>query len=357
MKKTALQGKTTKPIKKSSQPLAAESSNSRIQMVDVARKAGVSAATVSRALSGNPSIPESTRNRIAEIAGSMGYRVNHSAANLRRGQTNVIGVVVLISDTQPISDPFILGLIGYIADALNANGNSMLLTRVSTEPRATLQTMVSSGQCSGLLVIGQTYHQVLNELEIAGIPMVVWGAQLPDTRYSVVGSNNLTGGYLATSHLLGGGAKRIVYLGESTFPEGKLRYAGYVKALKQYGLKPDKSLHRHCLLSATEIEESIHQLLVEDVAFDAIFAASDVGAIRAISALNSHNIKVPSQVKVVGFDNIPMSAHVQPTLTTINQSIDLAATAMVELLNEKLTGAASRSVVLPAVLIERKSSR
>jgi DNA-binding LacI/PurR family transcriptional regulator len=76
-----------------------------------------------------------------------------------------------------------------------------------------------------------------------------------------------------------------------------------------------------------------------------------------MSALNSHNIKVPAQVKVVGFDNIPMSVHVQPTLTTINQSIDLAATAMVELLNEKLSGAASRCVVLPTVLIERKSSR
>jgi DNA-binding LacI/PurR family transcriptional regulator len=357
MKKSVLQAKPTKTTRKSPHSTVAESGTGRIQMVDVARIAGVSAATVSRALSGNPSIPETTRNRIAEIARNMGYRVNHSAANLRKGQTNVIGVVVLISDTQPISDPFILGLIGHIADALNANGNSMLLTRVSTEPRATLETMVSSGQVSGLLVIGQTYHQVLNELEIAGIPMVVWGAQLPDTRYSVVGSNNLTGGYLATSHLLGGGAKRIVYLGESTFPEGKLRYAGYVKALRQYGFKPDKSLHRHCLLSATEIEESIHQLLVEDVAFDAIFAASDVGAIRAMSALNSHNIKVPAQVKVVGFDNIPMSAHVQPTLTTINQSIDLAATAMVELLNEKLTGSASRCVVLPTVLIERKSSR
>ena len=336
----------------------ADSSSGRIQMVDVASIAGVSAATVSRALSGNPSIPKATRDRIAEIAKSMGYKVNHSAANLRRGQTSSIGVVVLVGDEQPISDPFVLGLIGHIADTLNAQSRNLLLTRVRADHKATMEALVTSGQVSGLLVIGQKdHHQQLNELEAAGIPLVVWGAPLPSMAYSLVGGDNLTGGYLATNHLLESGAKRILFLGDSKFPEGRLRYAGHVKALKKYGLKPEKILHQYCILSAMEIEKAIHQLLDEGVEFDAVFATSDVGAMSVISTLGNQNIRVPKKIKVVGYDNIPLAAYSHPTLTTIDQPIGLAALAMVDLLNEKITGAASRSIVLPAALIERKSSR
>lgn len=358
MKKADLQTTSMRAALKSQKPAGAESSSGRIQMIDVARIAGVSAATVSRALSGNPSIPKATRDRIADIAKNIGYKVNHSAANLRRGQTSSIGVVVLVGDEQPISDPFVLGLIGHIADTLNAQNKNLLLTRVRADHKATMEALVTSGQVGGLLVIGQTnHHQQLNELEAAGIPLVVWGAPLPHMTYSLVGGDNLTGGYLATSHLLEGGARRIVFLGDSKFPEGRLRYAGYVNALKKHGLKPEKMLHRYCVLSAMEIEKTIHQLLDEGVEFDAVFATSDVGAMSAISTLGNQNIRVPKQIKVVGFDNIPLAAYVHPTLTTIDQPIGLAALAMVDLLNEKIMGAASRSIVLPAALIERKSSR
>jgi DNA-binding LacI/PurR family transcriptional regulator len=292
------------------------------------------------------------------VARGLGYKVNHSAANLRKGQTNAIGVVVTVGDEQPISDPFILSLIGHIADVLNAQGKNLLLTRVRNNHRAELEAFVNSGQVSGLMVIGQsTHHATLNALESAGVPMVAWGALLPETRYSVVGGDNLTGGYLATRHLLDGGAKRILFLGDSKFPEGKQRYLGYVKALKQVGMKPDKTLHRYCPLSAKEIELAINSALDDGVQFDAVFATSDVGAMSAIATLANKNIRVPKQVRVVGYDNTPLSAYFHPTLTTIDQPIGLAALAMVDLLNEKIAGGASRTVLLPATLIERKSSR
>lgn len=358
MKKTAPPAKAPTSRKKSAAATPVVPSGGRVQMVDVARLAGVSAATVSRALSGHASIPEPTRLRIADMARDLGYKVNHSAANLRKGQTNAIGVVVTIGDEQPISDPFILSLIGHIADVLNAQGKNLLLTRVRSNHKAELESLVSSGQVSGLLVIGQTtHHATLNALEAAGVPMVVWGALLPDTKYSVVGGDNLGGGFLATRHLLEGGAKRILFLGDSKFPEGKLRYLGYTKALKQAGIKPDKTLHRYCPLSAKEIEIAINSALDEGVQFDAVFATSDVGAMSALATLASKNIRVPKQVRLVGYDNIPLSAYVHPTLTTIDQPNGLAALAMVDLLNEKIAGGASRSILLPATLIERKSSR
>lgn len=326
-------------------------------MVDVAQMAGVSTATVSRALSGSKSIPEATRLRVSEIASAIGYRVNHMAASFRRGQTNSIGVVVLAADEQPLSDPFILGLIGHIADALNAQGMNLLLTRVRRDHKTAMEALFRSGQVAGLLAIGQTqHHAALNALEDAGIPLVVWGALLPDTRYAIVGGDNLAGGIMATELLLKKGARRILFLGDTRYPEGKLRFDGYVKALKMQGLKADKALQCHCPLSAIDIERAIRRIVDSKLVFDAIFVSSDVGAMNVISTLGKLNILVPHQIRVVGYDNIETSAYTHPTLTTIHQPIDLAASTMVGLLREKMEGADSRSVVLPAKLVERDSS-
>jgi len=357
MTKTPAAKKTTKLAVRAPRATAADSGTGRVQMVDVAHMAGVSTATVSRALSGSSSIPEATRQRIAEIASAIGYRVNHMAASFRRGQTNSIGVVVLAADEQPLSDPFILGLVGHIADALNAQGMNLLLTRLRQDHKASMEALFRSGQVAGLLVIGQTqHHAALNALEDAGVPLVVWGALLPDTRYAIVGGDNLTGGFMATELLLNKGARRILFLGDTRYPEGKLRFDGYLKALKKQGLKPDKALQCHCPLSALDIENAIRRMLEARLAIDAIFVSSDVGAMNVISTLGKLNVLVPHQIRVVGYDNIETSAYTHPTLTTIHQPIDLAARAMVELLREKIDGGASRSVVLPAKLIERDSS-
>lgn len=335
-----------------------EPAGARVQMVDVARAAGVSAATVSRALSGNSMIPEATRLRIEEVARSLGYRVNQSAANLRRGQPNSVGVVVMTDSEQPISDPFILGMIGHIADALNKRGLNLLLTQMRRDHKAGMQALVDGGQVRGLLVIGQAkYHLQLNELEQAGVPIVVWGAVLPDALYSVVGGDNLDGGYLATRHLLQAGARHIGFLGDVRYPEVKLRHTGYLRALREAGVKADKRLCSNALFSAREVAGAIDAWLEAGMELDAIFATSDVAAAHAIAALASRGMRVPRQVRVVGYDDVPLSAHIHPSLSTIRQPINLAAEAMIDLLQEKMAGQPSRCLVLPTHLVERKSSR
>jgi len=337
---------------------APEHGSGRVQMVDVARMAGVSTATVSRALSGNSSIPEGTRQRIAEIARAIGYKVNPIAASFRKGQTNTVGLVVLVADEQPISDPFILGLIGHIADALNSHGLSLLLNRVREDQQATIESLVSSGQVAGLLVVGQAeHHPLLNTLADGGLPMVVWGGSLPDTRYALVGGDNPKGGFLATTLLLEKGARRILYLGDTRYPEGKLRLAGYQKALKKWGIAPERALQCNCRLSAPEIDRKLRQLLDEGIQFDGVFVSSDVGAMSVISSLGRLNIAVPQQIRVVGYDNIVTAAYTHPTLSTIEQPIDQAARAMVELLRDIIDGGPVRSVMLPTVLVERDSTR
>lgn len=330
----------------------------RTQMADIARMAGVSSSTVSRALSGSALIPESTRERILELARSLNYQVNVGAANLRKRSVQTVGVVVLGDSMQAISDPFILNLFGSVADALDEQGYSVLLTRLNDSRKAQMQALVTSGQVAGLVVIGQlTWHEHLNRLFHAGLAFSVWGAALPDAAYPVVGGDNEQGGYLAAAHLLSRGCKKIAFLGDIEHPEAGLRYAGYLRAHREAGVAPDVRLRQSVLFGEPMLMQVVQDWLSQDLAFDGVFASSDVAAITVISALNARGIDVPRDVKVVGYDDIDMAGHVFPSLTSIRQPTKLAGKALVTLLNEAQAGLARRSVILPTELVERDSSR
>ncbi|MFP5325145.1 MAG: LacI family DNA-binding transcriptional regulator, partial [Gammaproteobacteria bacterium] len=155
------------------------SARQRVQMADIARMAGVSASTVSRALSGSPLIPEATRQRITELARSLNYQINVGAANLRKRDTRTVGVVLLGESLQAISDPFILSILGAVGDRLDELDMSLLLSRLKHGQPQQLAQRYDSGQVLGLIVIGQTgWHDELNRLAARGVPMAVWGACL-----------------------------------------------------------------------------------------------------------------------------------------------------------------------------------
>lgn len=329
----------------------------RTQMADIARMAGVSSSTVSRALSGSALIPEATRERILELARSLNYQVNVGAANLRKRSVQTVGVVVLGDSMQAISDPFILNLFGSVADALDDQGYSVLLTRLNDERRSQMQTLVSSGQVAGLVVIGQlTWHEHLNKLFHAGLRFAVWGAALPDAAYPVVGGDNEQGGYLAASHLLSRGCRRIAFLGDIEHPEAGQRYAGYLRAHREAWIEPDVRLRQSVLFNEPMLLQVVQEWLSQGLSFDAVFASSDVAAIAVISALNARGIDVPRDVKVVGYDDIDMAGHVFPSLTSIRQPTRLAGQALVSLLHESQAGLPRRSVILPTELMVREST-
>jgi DNA-binding LacI/PurR family transcriptional regulator len=352
-----------KPAAKTALPSAHSTETSpergrkRMQMADIARLAGVSASTVSRALSGSPLIPEATRNRISELANSLGYRVNVGAANLRKRGVQTVGVVILGDSMQMISDPFLLSILGSVADTLDERGLSLLLTRLKDDRKHVLSDMVESGQVGGLIVIGQlTLHDYLNELTRDGFPMVVWGANLPDALYPVVGGDNAMGGYLATRHLIEQGCRRIAFFGDTSHPEAGQRYQGYTRALTEAGIELDPRLLQSFLFGDSRIREVIDGWLNKATSFDAIFASSDVTAISLIGSLTERGISVPAEVKVVGYDDIALADHVHPTLSTIRQPTGEAGRALVDLLFEAMERKPRRALVLPAQLIRRESS-
>lgn len=328
-----------------------------MQMADIARMAGVSTSTVSRALNGSPLIPEATRQRIVELARSLNYAVNVGAANLRRRDVHTVALVHLGNRMQRMSDPFLLSMIGYVADALETRGMNVLLARLHDDRIDQIPAMVMGGQVAGLIVIGQLgWHAYLNELARQGIPLAVWGAVLPDAGYGVVGSDNALGGYLATRHLIERGCRSIAYVGDVDFPEGRLRHEGYVHAMNDAGLPVDPLLFHPFLFGEEGTREAVAHWIDSGHGFDGVVAGSDVAAINVMAALSSRGLDVPGQVKVVGYDDIVMAGYLHPSLTTVRQPTDVAGRLLVDLLHEAMQGEPPRSVVLDTALIIREST-
>jgi DNA-binding LacI/PurR family transcriptional regulator len=338
---------------------SAETEKRKIQMIDIARMAGVSTSTVSRALNGSSLTNDETRQRIIELARSLNYTINQSAKNLRMGDNRTIGVVIPYDSKtrQHISDPFFLGMLGSLADALTDRHYDLLLSRVDADHLDDMASLYDTGRARGIIVIGQWgHHDQLNALARRHVPMAVWGAQLPRQLYCSVGSDNVSGGALATDHLLSLGRRRIVFMGDTDMPEAAKRYEGYVQAHQKLGLPVDPKLYIKSPFTAEEAQEAMHAFLQSGVAFDAIFAASDLIAINAMGVLKGQGISIPEAVSVVGYDDIDMASHSFPPLTTIRQPIDVAGGVLMDSLQEVLDGQVTDSKLLPTSLVVRGST-
>lgn len=330
----------------------------KIQMGDIARLAGVSTATVSRALSGHSAIPPATRERITDLARSLNYQVNAGAASLRKGTLDTVAVCILTEASQQISDPFVLSLVGQIADALHRKGYSMLLTRVNAQAPETLARHHDRGQAAGVLVIGQFADPAtFAALHLRGVPLVVWGAPTDGTLYPVVGTDNLQGGKLLTQHLLGQGCRHIAFVGEHDHPESQLRYEGYRQALAEAGLPPDPALCVPTPYNPQHARDALASWLPTAPPFDGMACVSDVIAINAMALLGEAGRAVPGDVRVAGYDDVDMARLLRPALTTIRQPVELAAQAMVDALLARLDGQHPTSVLLPTHLMLRESTQ
>jgi len=335
------------------------SAGGRIKMSDIARLAGVSTSTVSRALSGHKSIPQPLREQIAALAHAQGYAINQAARSLRLQKTNVIGIVVPLGHEtgQLISDPFFLEMIGRLADEITGRDYEVLLKKVVAPHPGWLERIAQSHKSDGLLVIGQSdQHEALNSLARAYRPLVVWGGALDGQQYCTVGTDNITGGQLATEHLIAVGRRRIAFLGAPEAPEVGLRREGYLRALARAGLEPQPELTAAAHFTVETAHATVKDLIASGVEFDAIFAASDLIGITAIQALVEAGRSVPGDVSVIGFDDIALARHVAPTLTTVRQDLATGAKTMVELLFRQIAGEEASSVFMPPELIIRASA-
>lgn len=330
-----------------------------LKMADLARLAGVSKSTVSRALSGSELINPETRDRIQALAKEHKYRLDTRARHFRLKQKLNIAVIIPSADEAKwqLSDPFFLELIGGIAVSLNEKGHDLHLSVANSNQSADLAARVHDMGCDGVIVIGQwRIHAQLKALAESFPSLVVWGADLPDCNYCTVGGDNYRGGYLAAQHLIEIGRRNIAFIGDWTVPEGGMRFQGYLDALRDAGLKRNKLLEAQTGLNKRAGYQATVALLARGIGFDALFSVSDAFAMGAICALNEHGISVPDDVAVVGYDDLLLASYYMPSLSTIHQDREIGGRIMVERLIHIIEGQDVESFMLPTNLVVRDSS-
>ncbi|MCV2883449.1 LacI family transcriptional regulator [Aestuariibacter sp. AA17] len=332
-------------------------SNKAHTLTDVAKAAGVSESTVSRALNNSHLVNDKTKQRIQAIASEMNFQINTLARNLRTQKSNTIAVILVkqSEEDQSASEPFVLSLVGAIADELSRRNYDLLVTTVTTQSLHKIKQFVDEKKADGLILFGQgddihTFKQHVDP----SLPVVIWGELADELQYITVGTDNFLGGQLATEHLLAQNRNNICFAGHLSF-ETEKRFAGYKQALRNAGFHYTHHLETHFT------HEDAYQVAKSLIAsghfiYDAVVAASDSIALGFLKALNEANIPIPEQVAVVGYDDVAVSAYVTPALSSIRQDTQLGGQYLVEQLFKKMSGAPCESVVLATNLIIRGSS-
>ena len=327
-----------------------------MKLADLAVLAGVSTATVSRALARHSSVNAKTQARILALAREHDVRPNQLARNLRLKSTGAIGLVLPLghAKTQHLTDPFFLSLLGFLADLLVERGYDILLSRVIPDADDWLERLVDSGRIDGLLLVGQSdQFAAIERVAQRYRPLVVWGAHRPDQHHLTIGSDNVAGGRMAAAHLIAQGRQRLLFVGDPTPPEFADRLAGFAAAADEADIA--------CTVLATPMSpEAVHAAVAAHLAGgtvpDAIFAASDVAAMSALRALVEAGIDVPGTTAVIGYDDVSLAAHTSPSLTTIRQDLAIGAELMVDRLLKRVAGAPAESAIVPPALIQRQSA-
>lgn len=329
------------------------------RMSDLARLAGVSKSTVSRALADSPLVNAETKARIKAIADAHNYRLNQAARNFRLKESLMIGVLIPSARHADwrISDPFFLELVGGIADAMTDKGHELLLSRARAQSGDWIRHFVDARRTDGVILLGQGLeHDEINAIGERYPRLVVWGSPAPDQTYTTVGSDNEKGGYVATRHLIEQGRRRIAYIGNTSLPEADLRYAGYRRALEEFGIDYDDRLLQVPDNTFDAGFDAARRLLRSGVEFDGLFAFSDLYAIEAIKAFREADIKVPGDIGVVGYDDLEIASYYHPSLTSIRQDRQEGGRLLVESLLGRIAGEPIEAKLLPTPIVIRESS-
>jgi len=326
-------------------------------LADLSVLAGVSISTVSRSLADNPLIAKKTRERIQQLAREHDFQINIAAQNFRLGRTGAVGVVLPLGHEtkQHLTDPFFMSLIASLADALADRRYDLLLSRVIPSDDRWLQGFVDSGKVDGVIIIGQSNQiDAIERVSANYSPLVVWGAAVTGYAQLTVGSDNIKGGRMAAQHLLSTGRRRLTFLGNPDVPEFEARFAGFTEAIAVENAPPPFVLPTHVTPEASYA--AVRDYLAEYEAPDGIFAASDVIAMSALSAIAEQGLRVPEDIAVVGYDDVFVAQQTTPALTTIRQDVVLGARMMVDLLLERMEQRSVASISLPPALIQRAST-
>ncbi len=328
------------------------------RLEDLARLAGVSITTVSRALNDSPAVNQQTKQQLWRLAREHNYPFR---GYMPSGPTTAAATVAIVIPRPQgrearLSDPFTLELVAGLGEAARQRGCDFIVSHVAPTGPADLAELMATNRMNGLIFLGQSsLHAAFNRLAETETRFAVWGAQLPKQAYCSVGSDNPLGGRRATLHLARLGRRRIVFLGDTEAPESMQRYQGYVAGLNEAGLPVEPKLAVPTSFEIEAAEAAVDALLGRRMKFDGIVAASDLIALGAIRALERGGRKVPDDVSVIGYDDVPFARYSRPALTTVRQDTALAGRLLLSKLLNADAGGELRSERLPTDLVVRES--
>ncbi|GAB3960220.1 LacI family DNA-binding transcriptional regulator [Streptomyces sparsus] len=329
----------------------------RVTIADVARAAGVSKTTVSRVLNTKAEVDRVTAARVREVIEELGYVPSSRAVGLARGDSRTVGMLV-----PSLTWPWMGEVLQGVVDTVEAAGYGLLLFTcnhgVESVERFTRQ--VSARAFDGLLVVEpENTLAALTTLHRKGLPTVLIDDRGHHPEFPSVATTNRDGGASAARHLLAAGRTRpLVVTGPLRFGCARDRLTGFRTAYAEHGveLAPGTVVEGDFTERCGEL--AVRQLSDAGVRFDAVFAHNDLSAAGALRALREDGRRVPEDVAVVGFDDIPMARHTEPPLTTVRQPMRRMGETAARVLLEHLGGApvTATPLVLPTDLVVRRSA-
>jgi LacI family transcriptional regulator len=315
-----------------------------LTMKQIGELVGVSQSTVSRVLSGASStvpVAEQTRERILQAVADSGYSPNPLARALRGARTGLLGLIV-----RDIGDPFFSMVIAAFTNVARDDGYNVVLghVRSSADEAITLREVLEMGHCDGAILLGDLRDQTRLLADLVGhrTPLVgVWQGSrargIPD-----VNVDNRAGVRMAVEHLIDLGHERIGFLQGGRTGDGIERRDAYLHTMRERGLQVPDGYVQEAENAFGDATLAVNRLLSLPRRPTAVLASTDVAAIGALKAASRVGLRVPDDLSLVGFDDIPLSQFVIPSLTTVHQPIDKIARASLQQVLRLIGGAESK---------------
>ncbi len=335
---------------------------SKTTIKDIANVLNISAAAVSKALHNDPRISEKTKKAVKQVAQNLNYQPNHLASALRRGKSNLVGVIVPKTNSN-----FFSATIHNIEEVLNKKGYNIIITQSNESYKKecdNIDTLLFT-QVDG--IIASMANETVNldhfeKIKAAGIPLITFDRGENDLNVDYIGIDDYDSSHRIVDHLVEQGCKKIAHIGG--FKHTRIynnRIRGYEDALKKHNLLFNKNMLLESSLTIEDGRKKMLQLLQLKDRPDAVYAASDYAALGALQILNENNISIPDEIALVGFGNEPFTDMVSPKISSVNQHSyqigRIAAETFLEYSDQKNVDQVLKKHILKADLIIRESSK
>jgi len=330
----------------------------KLTLEDIGQLAGVSRATVSRVINGYPHVTAEVRERVQKVINETGYQPNKIAQSLVSNKTGTVGLVIPHVANTILTNPYFLHLINSITRATNQNELTLalFLFHSTDEEDRIAKSIFNTNLVDGVIITADRREDsFVEQLLKHDVPVAFIGKPEPGVDVPFVNVDNETGGYMATEYLIQRGCRRIATIPALYNTAGEDRYRGYQRALKAYDIPFDERLIAEGDFSQESGYSAMQQLLPEQP--DGVFAASDLMGVGAQRAIREAGLRLPHDVAMVGFDDLPLATYAEVPLTTIHQPIDALGPIAVEMLQAAIENPTRpvKSRVLPVELVIRST--